>query len=177
MKLARIFGISYAIAALVIAVYTTILQIQPGLFFIEMLTMDGKFPATLVFLLTALLLLLPGFLILIAVSYLRRKKNIIPDTTGKTGVILKRKRALYNAAYNFRVLVDGAQQGTVGNGQSIFVELVSGKHSISIKGFDSSKFEFDLKFATVLNLETQVKEEGIRANIIIVVADENATQV
>lgn len=174
MKLMRTLGISYAIGALVVAIVTTLLQVQPSLIFIEMLTMDGKFPATLVFLLTALLLLLPGFFILIAVSYLRRKKNIIPDTTGKTGVILKRKRALYNAAYNFRVIVDGTEQGTVGNGQSIFVELVSGKHSISIKGFESSKFEFDLKFATVLNLETQVKEEGIRANIIIVVVDENA---
>ncbi|MBK6526711.1 MAG: hypothetical protein IPG07_14885 [Crocinitomicaceae bacterium] len=149
MKTARIFGISYAIAALAIAAFTTILQVQPSLIFIELLTTYGKFPATLVYLLTALLLLLPGFLILISISYLRRKKNIIPDTTGKTGVILKRKLALYNAAYNFRVMVDGAEQGTVGNGQSIFVELVSGKHRISIKGFESSKFDFDLKFASV----------------------------
>jgi hypothetical protein len=173
MKLVRIFGISYAITALVVAVFTTILQVQPSLVFIEMLTMNGKFPATLVFLLTALLLLLPGFLILITVSFLRRKKNIIPDATGKTGVILKRKRALYNAAYNFSVIVDGTEYGTLGNGQSIFVELVSGKHNISIKGFETSTFEFDLKFARVLNLETQVREAGIRANIVIVAADGN----
>ncbi len=174
MKTARIFGISYAIAALAIAAFTTILQVQPSLIFIELLTTYGKFPATLVYLLTALLLLLPGFLILISISYLRRKKNIIPDTTGKTGVILKRTLALYNAAYNFRVMVDGAEQGAVGNGQSIFVELVSGKHTISIKGFASSTFDFDLKFASVMKLETQVKEEGIRANVIIVSSDEDA---
>ncbi len=172
MKTARTFGIAYAIAALVVAAYTTIVQVQPSLIFIELLTTYGKFPATLVYLLTALLLLLPGFLILTVISYLRRKKNIIPDTTGKTGIILKRKRALYNAAYNFRVIVDGAEKGTVGNGQSIFVELVSGNHTISIKGFDSSTFDFDLKFANVMKLETQVKEEGIRANVIIVSADE-----
>jgi hypothetical protein len=174
MKTARIFGISYAIAALVIAVFTTILQVQPSLIFIEMLTMNGKFPATLVFLLTALILLLPGFLILISISYLRRKKNVIPDTSGKTGIILKRNRALYNAAYNFRVIIDGVEQGIVGNGQSIFIELVSGKHTVSIKGFASSAFDFDLKFASVAKLETQVKEAGIRANVIIVSSDEDA---
>lgn len=174
MKTARIFGISYALAALVIAITTTILQVQPSLIFIELLTMNGKFPATLVFLLTALLLLLPGFLILFTISYFRRKKNVIPDTTGKTGVILKRRRALYNAAYNFRVIVDDAEQGSVSNGQSIFVELVSGQHRISIKGFESSTFDFNLKFATVLSLETQVIEEGIRANVIIVEANQNA---
>lgn len=169
----RFFGISYAIGALVVAILTTIMQVQPSLMFIDMLTVDGKFPATLVYLLTALLFLLPGFLLLIAISYLRRKKNVIPDTTGKTGIILKRKRALYNAAYNFRVIVDGAEKGTVGNGQSIFVELVSGNHTISIKGFESSTFHFDLKFEHVMKLETQVKEEGIRANVIIVSTDEN----
>jgi hypothetical protein len=38
MKTARIFGISYAIAALAIAAFTTILQVQPSLIFIELLT-------------------------------------------------------------------------------------------------------------------------------------------
>lgn len=168
MKAARIFGISYAIVAMVIAGATTVLQVQPALVFIDMLTVSGKFPGSLVFLLTALLILIPGVLILVIVNLLQRKKNVIPDTTGKTGVILKRTRALYNAAYNFRVILDGVEQGTVGNGQSIFLELTSGKHVISIKGFKTSDYEFDLKFGTVLKVETRVQEEGIKANILIV---------
>lgn len=171
MKGARIFGITYAIVAMALAVATTILQVQPALFFIEMLTMNGKFPMSLVLLLTALLILLPGVLTLFLITLLRRKKNVIPDITGKTGVILKRTRALYNAAYNFRVILDGVEQGTVGNGQSIFVDLTSGKHVISIKGFKTSDYEFDLKFGTVLKVETKVQEEGIKANILIVATD------
>jgi hypothetical protein len=171
MTTARIFGITYAIAAMVVAVLTTILQVQPSLFFIEMLTVNGKFPLTAVFLLTALLILLPGLLIIIVINFLRRQKNVIPDTTGRTGVILHRKRALYNAAYNFKVIMDGAVCGTVGNGQSLFVELTSGRHVISIKGFESSRFEFDLKFGSVLRLETNVKEEGIKASVLIVAVE------
>jgi hypothetical protein len=49
-----------------------------------------------------------------------------------------------------------------------------GNTLISIKGFASSAFDFDLKFASVMKLETQVKEEGIRANVIIVSSDEDA---
>src|SRR5688572_13276565 len=99
MKTARIIGISYALLCVVVATTVTILQIQPAQFFIELTTTYGKFPAMLVFALTALLLLLPGFVFFVIISFLRRTKNVIPDLTGKTGILLRRSRALYNAAY------------------------------------------------------------------------------
>lgn len=168
MRLAQIVGISYAIVAVATALAVTILQVHPALFFIKMLVIDGKFPATVVFLLTALLLLIPGIAGFMLISYIRRSKNAIPDLTGKTGIILLRKRALYNAIYNFHVLVDGNKVGSIGNGQSLFVELTKGHHKIEIRNFKSSIYEFDLKFGNILKLVTQVKEQGIKAEVIII---------
>jgi hypothetical protein len=126
---------------------------------------------TLVFALTALLLLVPGFIFFVIISFLRRSKNVIPDLTGKTGILLRRNRALYNAAYSFDVIIDGVKKGKLGNGQSLFVELTSGKHEVAIDGFKSSQSEFDVRFGSVLRLKTQVKEEGIKANVVIVEDD------
>jgi len=168
MNLTRIIALSYAVICLSIAMITAIQQTQPALFFIRLFTIDEKYSLTLAFLLTALLLLLPAFLLLFIINFLRRSKNSFPDITGKTGIILHRKRALYNAVYNFKIIIDDKEIGVVGNGQSLFTELTSGKHSIAIKGFKSSEYIFDLKHWDVLKLETNIKEEGIKANIIIV---------
>ena len=174
MNKLRLFSILYAITALVVAVVTTVAQTQPALFFIELTLSDGKFPITLVFLLTALLLLLPGLLLIQVIGLLNRPKNEIPDITGKTGIILHRKRILQSGIYIYPVLLDGEKRGRLGNGQSIFLEASSGQHTIKLGGIKSSEYSFDLPHGKVLKLETCLVKDGLKANVIIIPSAELA---
>lgn len=97
-----------------------------------------------------------------------RSKNAIPDLTGRTGVLLKRKRVLYDAINVYTVLIDNQESGRVANGKEFFAELLPGNHIIKLKGFASSKYEFVVERSKVTRLITKVDDKSLVAKIFIV---------
>jgi hypothetical protein len=165
----RIFGMSYALIALIVAAITTFMQVQPALFFIDLLTgSDNKFPATAVFLLTALMLLLPLIPVLMVINRGNKKRNEMPDITGKTGIIVRRKKSLSNALYDSAILVDGQFKSSVSNGKSTFIELAYGHHHVQVKGHKSAEISIDLKMGEVLELQMAfVDDGGLKVKVLL----------
>lgn len=157
----RIFAAIYCFIGLVVALATTFMQVQPALFFIDLLSgSDNKFPAMLVILVTFGSFLLPLVVIALAVRSLNKNKNQMPDTTGKTGIIVHRKRALSNALYDSGIVVDGQLKSSVSNGKSTFIELAYGQHHVQVKGHKSAEINIDLKMGEVLELQLAFVDDG-----------------
>lgn len=118
-----------------VAVVTTILQIEPAATIIEITQLsDGSFYILLPLAGTFILGAMPLFMVMLINNFIQNKKNKMPvDLTGKTGIVIKRERELPNAAIRFGVFVNGDQMATVGVGKKIFVELPLGEYRIQTK--------------------------------------------
>ena len=114
----RIVGICLALFAVALAVYSTITQTQPALFFIEWTTIYGKFPLSAVMLITALVLLIPIVILFLIAGKLKQNKDFMPDLKGQSGLVVVRKKALYNGLYLAKVLIDTQIKSAVSNGKS-----------------------------------------------------------
>lgn len=167
----RIVGICLALLAIVFAVYSTIQQTQPALFFIELTTIGGKFPATAVVLITSLVLLVPLILVLFLISKLSGNKNFMPDLTGRTGLVVTRKKALYGAAYVNKVLIDGEIKSAVSNGKSTFIPLPIGKYYLQISNKKSNGIEINITGNKITNVQMSYLDEGLKAKLILEVLD------
>lgn len=156
----------YVFAALIAAVATTLVQVQPALFFIELLTgPDNKFPLTATMLLTMLALLLPALAVaLIARLFTARERNIVPDLTGKTGILVRRDRVLSNAVYTDAVMVNGEKKSAVSNGKSTFAELPAGSYKVFIKGATTGSPVVDITLVPgqVVKLKTGYATDGLK---------------
>ncbi|MBI3136280.1 MAG: hypothetical protein HYZ14_16515 [Bacteroidetes bacterium] len=156
----------YVIAALIVSVATTLMQVQPALFFIELLTgSDNKFPVSATILLTMLALLLPALIVaLIPRLFNTKQRNLVPDLTGKTGILVRRERALSNAVYTDAVMVNGEKKSAVSNGKSTFAELPSGSYKVFIKGATTGSPVMDITLAAgqVLKLKTGYAIDGLK---------------
>jgi hypothetical protein len=160
----KVLAITYALAAITVAVITTILQVQPALLFIEFLTgPDDKFPAMVAMLITALALLLPLVVILFVVGLFTKKGgNKIPDLAGKTGILIRRERVLSNGFYTDKVMINGQKLSTVSNGKSTFVELADGSYKVFVKGATTQSPIMDVALAPgqVVKLKTGYRPEN-----------------
>ena len=148
----------YVIVAAIVAVVTSILQVQPALFFIDLLVGDdNKFPAKLAMLLTMLALILPALIIILLINLVnKRNGNQMPDLTGKTGVVVRREWALVNGIYNDKVMINGEKRSTVSNGKSTFVELPGGDYKVFVKGATTQSPVMDVSVAAgqIIRLKT-----------------------
>jgi hypothetical protein len=136
----KIFSAVYCLVALAVAITTTFMQEQPALFFINLITdSDNMFDVKLALLLTMLALLIPLLVISLVVKMMSKNKNHMPDTLGKTGIIVRRQKAFQNALHNSVILVNGESKGSVSNGYSTFIELPAGNYRLQVKGHASSE--------------------------------------
>ena len=165
----RIFAAVYCFVVLVVALVTTFMQVQPALFFIDLLTgSDNKFPATLVILLTFSVFLFPLLIIVLVLRSLNKNKNQMPDTTGKTGIIVRRKSALSNALYDSGIIVDGQLKSSVSNGKATFIELSYGSHHVQVKSHKSAEINIDLNMGEVLELQLSfVDDGGLKVKVLL----------
>jgi len=130
-------AIIYIIIAAVVAIVTTILQVQPALFVIDYLTeFEGKYFVKLTVLLTLGLLLVPLiFIVLLLRLFDKGPKNEMPPSlSGKTGIIVHRKKQLQDGIYIMKVFVNGEVKSGVSSGKRTFVELAQGTYKVFVKG-------------------------------------------
>lgn len=157
----KIFAVGYLIIALIVSVTTTILQIQPALFLIDLLTgPDNKFSVTLVVALLMLAFMIPILLVALFVKSLNKKKNEMPDTTGKTGIIVHRKKGLSHALYDAGILVNGELKSSVSSGKSTFIELPWGKYTIQIKGHKAAVLDVEIARGKIVDLQFSLIDDG-----------------
>jgi len=160
------FAIVYILVALVAALITTIMQVQPALFFIELLVDDrGKFPMTFTFLLTVFVLLLPLLLMMVIIR-LTTKQTPLPDLTGKTGVLVRRERLLANGFYTDNIMVNGEKKATVSNGKTAFVELEPGSYKLFVKGATTATPVMDIALTSGqrVKLKTGYRPDGLKTS-------------
>ena len=170
----KFFAIGYLIVALIVSVTTTILQIQPALFLIEPLTgSDNKFSATLVVSLLMLAFMIPLLMIALFVKSLNKKKNEMPDTTGKTGIIVHRKKALSNALYDAGVLVNGELKSSVSSGKSTFIELPWGKYNVQIKGQKAANLDVEIPRGKIIDIQLAfIDDGGLKIKVVFEVIED-----
>jgi hypothetical protein len=168
-------SIVYVIAALAVAMITTFMQVQPALFFIDLLTGDDNmFPIKASILITFLALLIPWLpVVLIIRSFSGKNKNFMPELSGKTGIIVSRESCLPEALYNNKILVNGEHKATVSNGKSTFAELTSGTYKVFVKGATnvSPAMEIELKNGEIKKLKTGYRNTNFKT--IIYLENEN----
>jgi hypothetical protein len=162
----RIIFTSWTFIALLVSAVTTAMQIEPAIYVIMMI-MDSHdtFSVALSVGLTFLILESPILLLATIIVIYYRFKNKLPDTIGKTGISLLRKSKLMDALYVFDVYIDNKLKGKIVNGQTIFIELLSGKHNIKIKSGKRKSNE----------LEVEVHKGEIHKTMVIIIPAVNKT--
>ena len=150
---------------------TTFMQVQPALFFIDLLTGDDNmFPVKGAILITFLALLIPWIpVVLIARLLSGKNKNHMPDLMGKTGVVVTREKCLPEALYNNKIMVNGEHLATVSNGKSAFTELAPGTHKVFVKGATnvSPVIDIDIKRGEIKKLKTGYRNSDFKTTIYL----------
>jgi hypothetical protein len=123
--------LSYAIVAGLGALITTFLYLPPASFLIDLCAPEegDTYPATLVFLLTALMFLSPLF-IYMAISKAKRTKVKTVVKADMTGIFVTRKKAFSGAMTPIPLFVNGEEVGMVDNGRTTFLEVAPGEISL-----------------------------------------------
>jgi hypothetical protein len=166
----RIFILIYVLLATATAVYTTIVEIQPALFFIDLMAPHNgdRYSATLVVLLVMFLLLIPllAVLLVFRIRRLRKPVHVDPHTTG---IFVTRKKALQSALLAFPVYINGVKVGAVDNGKTQFFECVPGVFTIQVRRGGSASLELSgtLKRRDQIHYVLSVREEGLRAKFVL----------
>lgn len=162
----KVFSVIYVIAAAVIALLTTFLQVQPALLWIDLMAPNpgDTFDIKLVFLLTFLLLLGPYIIIAIIMFFKRRSsqsKVVIGED--KTGVWIKRKSQLQSALVGISVYIDGKKEGVVDIGPGRFFETIAGTISVQVGEGKSASEKLDIFLAPgqKQKLELAIKQNGL----------------
>ena len=95
----------------------------------------------------------------------------MPDLTGRTGLVVTRKKALYGAAYVNKVLIDGEIKSAVSNGKSTFIPLPIGKYYLQISNKKSNGIEINITGNKITNVQMSYLDEGLKAKLILEVLD------
>lgn len=148
---------AWVLVALIIAIVSTIMQIEPAIYVILMI-MDSqdKFSIVLSVGITFIILISPVLILSVIMMFYYRLKYKMPDTTDKTGISVYRKSKLMDALYAFDVYVDNELKGKIVNGQTIFMEKFSGKHKIIIKSGKRKSNELEVEIKTGEVMKTMV---------------------
>lgn len=128
------FYLIWILAALIVSLVTTVLQIEPALWVINLIVNnDNTFYIFLAFGITFLMLVSPIILIAFVVILYYLFKNKIPENTNKTGISIFRKRRLMDGLYVFDVYINNELKTKIVNGQNIFIDAKSGIYRVIIK--------------------------------------------
>ena len=155
---------TYASTCTIVAVYTTIREIQPALFFIDFLAPNpgDSYNFVIVLLTTLIALLIPLAAFLIAARVLRNSSSQLQQT-GKTGLFVRRQKALSSAFVGIPIYINDKKMGLVDNGKTVFYEIPSGHYTIQAgKGKRASeKIEVNLSQKEQLKLDLKINTYGL----------------
>ncbi len=128
----KIIVFTYLAISGIVAIVTTIAEAYPATIFIDLLSINNRYSVSLTLLLTFILLLLPLLLYALVYNLLKlQKPPLVEEMTGKSGVLVKRKRALQAAIFPMKVKINEEKLADIVLGGSVFIELTPGKHSIT----------------------------------------------
>ena len=129
----RIFILVYVIATAIIAIVSSILEVQPALFLIDIFAphVGDRYSLTLVLLLTWLILLSPLFVILLIARIMRMKKDevITPD---RIGIFVTRKKSLQSGMVGIPVYINDRKAGILDNGKTKFFDTHIGVNTVQV---------------------------------------------
>jgi len=166
----RIIVLIYAIITGTIAVITTILEIKPALYIINIFAPHNgdRYSATLVLLLVWLILLSPLLLYLIIARLMRKKddENIAPD---RTGIFVTRKKSFQSALVGIPIYINDKKAGVVDNGGTKFFDAPMGMFTVQAGSGKqvSEKLQADIAEGKQLRFEMEIKQAGLVVKIIL----------
>lgn len=134
--------IIYIIISALLAIFTTVLEIQPSLFFINLSAPNpgDKYDVILVLLITWLIFLSPLVVVMLFNKIFRNKSEDDIDILDRTGVYVTREKSFQSALVGIPVYINSKKVGVVDNGKTKFFEIQPGKFSIRIgKGKQASE--------------------------------------
>ena len=91
----------------------------------------------------------------------------MPSNVNSAQVVVNRQSALSNALLTWAVWIDGQKAGTVANGASLTVEVMPGRHTITIAvplGYRSEPFAFDVEPGARMDLVTRRSVRKVSSN-------------
>lgn len=166
----RILILIYTILTATIAITSTILEVQPALFFINIFAPHegDSYSINLVLLLTWIILLSPVFVFMI-VSKLLRKKSEENISTDRTGIFVTRKKAFQSSMVGIPILINNKQAGIIDNGRTKFFDTPLGTITIQAgKGKQASeKIQINIAERQQLKFEMKIKQTVFTVKFIL----------
>jgi hypothetical protein len=166
----RIIILIYVIGAAAWSLVTSITQSQPALFWINLFAPDAgdTYNVKLVWLLTMLMLLLPGILILLVMKMFR-KGGIDTHLPGTTGILITRKKQLQSAFVGIPIFINGAKAGVVDSGKTAFFPVPSGNDTVQAGSGKpaSEQIEFQLSEGKCISFVLEIGQAGLNVSYIL----------
>jgi len=152
---------SYVLVSALVAITTTVWEVQPARVFIDFLAPNPGDEYNLVFvlLMTFLVALIP---LLIFLAVMRLFRSAQPETiqTGNTGLLVTRQKSLTSAMVGVPIYINDKKIGEVDNGKTMFFGVSAGTHTlqagkgkqasekIEVRILEQEQLKFDMHFNT-----------------------------
>ncbi len=161
----------YVLISAVVAITTTLLEVQPALYFIEFLAPNpgDKYNMVFVLLVTCLLFLLP-LVVFLTFTRLFRKTPETIVSTDKTGFFVTRQKSFTSAMVGIPVYINSEKVGVVDNGKTMFFEASIGTFAIHAGSGKQASDEIEVEIAEgeQLRFEMFINTEGLFPKIELV---------
>ena len=171
MLIRQTLVIAYLVITAAVAVYASILEIQPALFFIEFIapTPGDRYSLTFVLLITWLLFLIPLVVFMLIGKMFRADSPEVIDSN-RTGIFVKRPKAFQSALIGIPVFVNDTKVGIVDNGKTIFFDVPIGLVTVQVgEGKQASEIiEVKMESGNQLNFEFNLKQAGLFIEIELI---------
>lgn len=161
----------YVLIAAITAISTTVLEIQPALFFINYLAPNpgDKYSLTFVILATCILLLFPLLIFLLIGRFVRNTSNEIIQKD-RTGFFVTRQKSFTSAAVGIAVYIDSKKIGVVGNGKTTFFDAPIGTFTLHAGDGRkaSEKIEVTILEKDQLRFKLYINKDGLFPKIELI---------
>ena len=158
----------YVIVTATIALCTTVLEIQPALFFIDLMAPNpgDRYSVPLVMLIICLTLLLPLMVLMLITKAIRMKstENIGSD---RTGIFVTRQKSFQSALVGIPIYLNSKKVGIVDNGKTKFFDVPLGDFTVQAgKGKQASeKLQAKVAEKDQLNFLFNLNQAGLFVKI------------
>ena len=165
----------YVLVSALVAISTTVLEVQPAHIFIDFLAPNpgDKYNLVFVLLMTFLIFLIP-LLVFLVVMRLFRSTHPEMIQTGKTGFLVTRQKSLTSAIVGVPMYINDKKIGVVDNGKTMFFDVSAGTHTLQAgKGKQASeKIEVKILEKEQLKLDMHFNKDGLNPKIELILIKE-----
>ena len=166
----KIFIYIYVIFTALVAIISTILEVQPALFIIDIFAPNegDEYNLLLVFLLTWLVFLLPVVIYLYIAVLIRKKDDeiVAPD---RTGIFVTRVKAFQSALVGIPFYINDQKSGIIDNGRTKFFDTST--DTFTIKAGDgkqaSDNLQIKIEDGKQLHFEIRIIQAGLGLKIVL----------